>query len=70
MLILFAAVVPLAMAGNLARVVATVLVSIEIGAERATTGPLHEAAGLLTYVVACGLMLALGGLLRRWERSG
>lgn len=69
-LILFASVIPLAMAGNLARVVATVLVSIEIGTERATTGPLHEAAGLLTYVVACGLMLALGGLLRRLERSG
>ena len=44
--------------------------AIEIGTERATTGPPHEAAGLLTYVVACGLMLALGGLLRRLERSG
>lgn len=69
-LVLFAAVIPLAMAGNLARVVATVLASIEMGTERATAGPLHEAAGLLTYVVACGLILALGGLLRRLERSG
>jgi exosortase len=69
-LVLFAAVVPLAMAGNLARVVATVLASIATGTERATTGPLHEAAGLLTYLAACGMMLALGALLRRLERSG
>ena len=69
-LVLYASVVPLAMAGNLARVVATVVAALEIGTERATTGPPHEAAGLLTYVVACGLMLALGGLLRRLERSG
>ncbi len=68
-LILFAAVIPLAMAGNLARVVATILASIAMGTEHATAGPLHEAAGLLTYVVACGLMLALGALLRRLERS-
>ena len=27
-------------------------------------------AGLLTYVVACGLMLALGALLQRLERPG
>lgn len=67
-LVLFAAVVPLAMAGNLARVVATVLASVELGVERATEGPLHEAAGLITYVVACGLMLALGALLKRLER--
>jgi len=69
-LILFAAVIPLAMAGNLARVVATVLASIAIGTEHATAGPIHEAAGLLTYVVACGLMLALGAVLWRLERRG
>jgi exosortase len=68
-LILWAAVIPLAMAGNLARVVATVLASIEIGAEHATSGPPHEAAGLLTYLVACGLMLALAALLRQLERA-
>jgi exosortase len=69
-LLLVAAVIPLAMAGNLARVVATVLASLQIGTQRATTGMLHEATGLLTYVVACGLMLALGALLRRLERPG
>jgi exosortase len=69
-LILFAAVIPLAMAGNLARVIATVLASIAIGTEHATAGPIHEAAGLLTYVVACGLMLALGAVLWRLERRG
>jgi exosortase len=69
-LILVVAVIPLAMAGNLTRVVASVLASIEIGTEHATTGPPHEAAGLLTYLVACGLMLALGALLRRVEKSG
>jgi exosortase len=69
-LVLFAAVVPLAMAGNLVRVVATVLGALELGAEHVTEGPLHEAAGLLTYVVACGLMLALGALLQRLERRG
>jgi exosortase len=69
-LLLIAAVVPLAMAGNLARVVATVLASLQLGTQRATTGVLHEATGLLTYLVACGLMLALGALLRRLERPG
>ena len=69
-LVLFAAVAPLAMVGNLVRVVATVLAGVEMGTEHVTEGPLHEAAGLLTYVVACGLMLALGALLQRLERRG
>jgi exosortase len=69
-LALFAAVVPLAMAGNLARVIATVLGAMALEPEHVTKGPLHEAAGLLTYVVACGLMLALGVLLQRVERPG
>jgi exosortase len=67
-LILFAAVVPLAMAGNLARVVATVVASLALGVEFATEGPPHQAAGLLTYAVACGLLLVLGVALRRLER--
>jgi len=69
-LLLIAAVIPLAMAGNLSRVVVTVLASLQVGAQQATSGVLHEAAGLLTYVVACALMLALGALLRRLERAG
>ena len=67
--LLVAAVIPLAMAGTLARVVATCALAARIGADRATHGPLHEGAGLLTYGVACGLMLALGAGLRRLEKT-
>ncbi len=63
------AVIPLAMAGNLARVVATCALAARVGADRATSGPLHEGAGLLTYAVACGLMLVVGAGLRRLETS-
>jgi exosortase len=66
-IVLFASAVPLAMVGNLARVMATALVAVEFGTETATSGPPHEALGLLAYVVACGLMLPLGALLRRLE---
>lgn len=63
--LLVAAVVPLAMAGNLARVVATVLASERMGAAEVTGGPLHQVFGLLAYLVACGLLLATGAALRR-----
>lgn len=62
------AVVPLAMAGNLVRVVLTVLVTERFGLAVATEGPLHELLGLLTYVVACALLLAAAAGLRRLER--
>lgn len=65
---LVVAVIPLAMAGNLARVLATAFAAEHMGAERATESLLHEGAGLLTYAVACGLMLAVGAALRRAER--
>jgi exosortase len=58
------AVVPLAMAGNLARVLATVGAAERFGTDVATTGPPHELLGLLTYAVAVGLLLALGAVLR------
>jgi len=64
------AVAPLAMAGNLARVLATVLASLRFGAGVATEGPPHELLGLLTYAVAVALMLALGAALRRAEAPG
>jgi exosortase len=67
-LVLAAAVVPIAMTGNLVRVVATVGVATQVGVDRATEGPLHEMAGLLTYGFACGLMLGAGSLLGRAER--
>jgi exosortase len=65
--LLVAAVVPLAMAGNLVRVVATVLATLRFGAEVATQGPPHELLGLLTYAVAVGLLLLVGAGLRRLE---
>ena len=68
--LLVAAVVPLAMAGNLARVMVTCALAARVGAERATEGWFHESAGLLTYAVACGLMLVVGAGLRRLEEAG
>lgn len=66
---LVVAVVPLAMAGNLGRVLATVFAADRVGMEFATEGPVHDFAGLLTYGLACGLMLAAGAALRRAERG-
>lgn len=65
--LLVAAVVPLAMAGNLARVVATVVVALYVGAASASEGPPHEMLGLFAYVVAVGLLIVLAGALRRAE---
>jgi exosortase len=63
--ILVAAVVPIALVGNLLRVLLTVLLSIEVSVEFATTGPLHDWAGVATYVIGCLGLLAVGALLRR-----
>ena len=68
--LLVAAVVPLAMAGNLVRVLATVFAAMRVGAQSATDGPPHEMLGLLTYLVAVSLLLALSALLRRIEPGG
>lgn len=59
-----AAVVPAALVGNFIRVVATVLAARAIGAERATSGWLHEYAGIMTFAFACLLVVGLGALLR------
>lgn len=67
-LALLALVFPAALAGNLARVVATVLLCLAIGLERATTGWVHTALGLLTYVVAVGALLGADALLRPFDR--
>jgi exosortase len=67
-LALVALVIPAALAGNLVRVVVTVLLCLEIGLERATSGWVHTALGLLIYVVAVGLLLLADGALRRVER--
>lgn len=67
-LLLVALVLPAALIGNLVRVVVTVVLCLQIGLERATTGWVHTALGLLIYVVAVGLLLAADGALRRFER--
>ncbi|MBY0399575.1 exosortase/archaeosortase family protein [Myxococcota bacterium] len=69
-LILVAAVVPIALAGNLARVVLTVLVAVRVDVDSATEGPLHQWAGVATYVVGCLCLLGLGWLMRRgWPEA-
>lgn len=68
-LALVLAVIPIAMLGNLVRVVGVCVAAEYVGAELVTEGPPHELFGLLTYAVAVGLMLAVGTLLRRRERA-
>jgi exosortase len=63
-LVIVAAVIPLALTGNLIRVIATVLAAREVGAEAATAGALHESAGILTYVLGCLALLSVGWLMR------
>ena len=64
--ILMAAVVPIALAGNLLRVILTVLLSIRVSVPFATEGPLHEWAGVGTYVIGCSALLGVGALMRRF----
>lgn len=63
--VLLAAVVPVAMLWNLVRVLLTVQMALALGVARATTGWLHESAGLLTYVLGCLALLLLAALLLR-----
>ena len=63
---LVAFVVPAALFGNVIRVIATVLAANAYGVERATAGPLHESAGLLTTVFVVLIVAALATLLARW----
>jgi exosortase len=66
---LVAFVVPAALLGNMIRVIATVLAAGAYGVTRATAGPLHESAGLITSAFAVLLVVALGTLLARWTTS-
>ncbi len=68
-LVLVAAVIPIALLGNLLRVIVTVWVSIHVSVEFATTGPLHEWAGVATYVIGCLALLGVGALMRRFVRD-
>ncbi len=62
-LVLVVAVVPLAMLGNLTRVVLTIYVAQEYGSELATGDLLHQWAGIATYVLGCLALLAVGRLM-------
>ncbi len=63
-LVLVAAVFPLAMLGNLVRVVGTIVAAREFGVEAATEGLFHGSTGLLTYVLGCLALLGVGALMR------
>ncbi|MBW2388099.1 MAG: exosortase/archaeosortase family protein [Deltaproteobacteria bacterium] len=65
-LALVAAVIPLAMLGNLTRVVGTIWVAQRFSSEIATADWLHNLAGILTYVLGCLALLAIGGLMTRY----
>jgi len=54
------AVVPIAMLGNLLRVIATVVAAQSLGIDQATSSWLHESAGLITFTLECGLLIGLG----------
>ncbi len=65
-LLLLAAVVPLAILGNLVRLVVTVVGALEFGIERATQGPAHDLAGMLTFAIGTLGLVLVDGLMRRW----
>jgi exosortase len=65
-LVLVGAVIPIALAGNLLRVILTVVLSIRVSVDFATQGPLHEWAGVATYVIGCACLLGVGALMRRF----
>jgi exosortase len=62
--LLVSLVVPAAMLGNLLRVIGTVVGARAYGVPVVTAGPVHDLAGVLTFLLACGLVIAAGLLLR------
>lgn len=62
--VLVASVVPVALMGNLMRVVAIVLISRSYGVEVATQGRVHDSAGFLVYIVGALALLGVGALMR------
>jgi exosortase/archaeosortase family protein len=63
-------VIPLAMIGNLIRVIVTVLAADAYGVQRVTQSALHELAGLLTFTLMCLTLVGIGLLQRRLCRAG
>jgi exosortase len=64
-LVIVLSVIPLAMIGNLIRVIVTVLAADAYGVQRVTQSALHEVAGLLTFALMCLALVAVGPVLRR-----
>jgi len=64
-LVLVLAVVPIAMLGNMVRVLFTVTAALQVGPERATAGAIHEAAGALVYLFGCLVLLLVDHWVRR-----
>jgi len=64
-LVLILCVLPIAVGGNLLRVVLTVIAAVGLGVGRATQSAWHQSAGLLTYLLGCLALLAASTLLRR-----
>jgi exosortase len=61
---LMLSVVPIAMLGNWLRVLGTVAAAQRFGSDWVLAAPLHESAGLLTFLFACSLLIGLTALLR------
>ena len=62
--VLVASVVPIALLGNLLRVLGIVIASRRYGVEVATQESVHESAGVLVYVLACLALIGIGRLMR------
>ena len=67
-LLMILSVIPVALLGNLVRVLLTVELAQRVGVEQATASALHDWVGVGTYVSACLLLLGIGALFRRWDR--
>ena len=65
-LVVVAAVLPIALAGNLLRVLVTVLLAIRVDVEFVTAGPLHEWTGVGSYVIGCLVLLGVCALMRQF----
>jgi exosortase B len=67
--ILVASIVPIAIAANVLRVMALVLITYHFG-EEAAQGLLHGFAGMLVFVVALAMLLGVDKLIRRPREDG
>lgn len=65
LVILLAAILPIAFLANTLRILTLALITYH-ASDRLAQGPAHEATGVMLFVVALGMMFTLDGLLRRW----